>query len=391
LSGENQQIAPVNYIKIERYNASVRITPLTLCLPLLALTGCIKLKPSGPPPTPGPTPAPKPPVFDTAKVKPDELGKIPVIMYHDIGRSGKNTPLDRTVASFEKDLELLYEKGFYLVNAADVANNNLDVPVGKSPVVLTFDDARKTQFNLLPGDTGPRVDPNCALGVLERFIKTHPDWKLRATFFVLPKSRATNESFGQTGMGKDKVAYLIKQGCEVANHSIVHKSFADYTAAQIQAEVGGADRLVTELNPEVKIETIALPMGKFPRNKALWPLLIKGTDGGHAYAYKAAFDAAWRPIPSPSSKKYNPLRLERINSVEGLNGIRYWVEKLIGPGGDCYVSDGDPNWVSFPKAKEAELARERVQSQGKRINAYAGAGIQGAGIQSAASSTPATR
>jgi peptidoglycan/xylan/chitin deacetylase (PgdA/CDA1 family) len=363
---------------MERYNTFVRITPLLFCLPLVALTGCLKFKSTGPTPTPGPTPAPKPPTFDLTKVQPDELGKIPVIMYHDIGKSGKNTPLDRTVASFEKDLELLYEKGFYPVTAADIVANRLDVPLGKTPVALTFDDARKTQFGLIQTDQGPQVDPNCALGVMERFVKAHPDWKVSATFFVLPKSKVTNESFGQTGMGKDKITYLLKNNCEVANHSTLHKSFADYTAAQIQEEIGGADKLVTDLNPDVKLETFALPMGKYPRNKALWPLLLKGTHNGHSYSYKAAFDAAWRPIPSPASVKFNPLRLERINSIDGLNGIRYWVEKLTAPGGGRYISDGDPNWVSFPKAKETELSRERVEKQGKQLNAYESQGIQGA-------------
>lgn len=356
----------------------MRILPLIFCLPLIALTGCQKFRKAVPVPTPEPAPAPKPPKLDLTKNAPDELGKIPVIMYHDIGKSGKNTPLDRTVASFEKDLQLLYDKGFYLVNASDIINNQLDVPAGKSPVALTFDDARRTQFDLLQTAEGPQVAPNCALGILERFVKAHPDWKLKATFFVLPKSKVTNESFGQTGMGKDKIAYLVKSGCEIANHSIVHKSFSGYTAVQLQQEVAGADKLVTDLNPEAKLEAIALPMGKYPKNKALWPLLLKGTDNGHSYAYKAAFDAAWRPIPSPASLKYNPLRLERINSIDGLNGIRFWVEKLAAPGGGRYISDGDPNWISFPQSKEAEFARARVEKQGKQINAYSSAGIQGA-------------
>lgn len=300
-------------------------------------------------------------------------------MYHDIGKSGKNTPLDRSVASFEKDLQLLYDKGFYLVNAADIVANRLDVPLGRTPVAITFDDARRTQFNLLTTDQGPQVDPNCGLGIIERFVKAHPDWKVRATFFILPKSKATNESFGQTGLGKDKIDYLLKSGCEIANHSIVHKSFANYTAAQVQQEVGGADKLITSLNPKVKIETIALPMGKFPKDKTLWPLLIKGEDKGHRYEYQAAFDAAWRPIPSPASKKFNNLRLERINSIDGLNGVRFWVDKLMAPGGERYISDGDPKWVSFPKSKESELAQDRVLGQGNQINAYGTSTIQPAG------------
>jgi hypothetical protein len=142
--------------------------------------------------------------------------------------------------------------------------------------------------------------------------------------------------------------------------------------------VGGADKLVTELNPEVKIETLALPMGKYPKDKKLWPLLIKGSHNGHAYDYKAAFAAAYRPMPSPATKKFNPLFIERVNSVDGLNGIRFWIEKLMAPGGGRYTSDGDPNWVSFPKSREPEVSAERVAAQGKRTNAYGSPGIASA-------------
>ena len=351
----------------------------------LALVGCVKVKPPVPDVSPSASSTPAPPTLDLTKIRPDELGKIPVIMYHEIGKSGKNKDLDRTITSFEQDLQLLYDKGFYLVNTSDIVTDNLNVPAGKSPVALTFDDARKTQFTLIETEKGPQVDPNCALGILERFVKAHPDWKLHATFFILPKSKTTMESFGQIGMGKDKIDYLLKNGCEIANHSIQHKTFAAYTSAQLQAEVGGADKLITDLNPEAKLQVFALPMGKYPKNKTLWPLLLKGSFNGHNYSYQAAFDAAWRPIPSPSSKKYNPLRLERINSIDTVNGVRDWIQKLSAPGGGRYVSDGDPNWVSFPKEREADAALDRLQKQGKQVNAYtAKPGSGGGGIQSAA-------
>lgn len=364
---------------------------IAFSLSLVAAAGCVKTSKTPPVSTaPSAPPKPQAPSFDLTKVTPNELGQIPVIMYHDIGRSGKNTPLDRTVASFEQDLQLLYDKGFYPVNASDVVKHHLDVPAGKSPVVLTFDDARKTQFNLIDGDKARQVDPNCAVGVMERFVKKHSDWKLRATFFVLPKSKVTNESFGQTGLGKDKIAYLLQAGMEVANHSTLHKSFRGYKAEEIQRELGGADQAILALNPEAKIETFAVPMGKFPSDKKLWPYLLKGTFNGKSYDYLAVFDAAWRPIVPPGHKKYNPLKLERINSVDGLNGVRYWVEKLAAPGADRYVSDGDPNWVSFPKSDEPLVNRQKLEALGLQINAYEQGAAAAKGIQSAADApTPA--
>ena len=117
---------------------------------------------------------------------------------------------------------------------------------------------------------------------------------------------------GSRGWGKEKIAYLVKSGCEIANHSILHKNFSAYTAAQIQQEVGGADKLVTELNAEVKMETFALPMGKYPKNKALWPLLLKGSYQGHSYSYKAAFCGCLPP---------HALAQHRRNTIRSLSSV----------------------------------------------------------------------
>jgi peptidoglycan/xylan/chitin deacetylase (PgdA/CDA1 family) len=361
-------------------------------VPLLLIfaSGCIKIGKTPEPTTPTPVPKPQPPKIDYAKFQPNELGHIPVLMYHDIGKTGKNRAdgLDRTIASFEEDLQLLYDKGFYPVNISAILDNRIDVPMGKTPVAITFDDARKTQFNLLESTAARQVDPSCALGIMERFIKTHPDWKLRATFFILPKSKVTNESFGQTGLGKDKIKYLIDSGMEIGNHSTLHKRFTDYKAADIQREIGEADQLITTLNPEVKIQAFAVPMGTYPRDKTLWPYLSKGAFNNKQYAYKASFDAAWRPIFPPGHKKYNPLRLERINCIDSTNGVRYWINKLSLPGGSRYVSDGDPSWVSFPISYETEVDRAQLTGQGVQVNAYQSAAQS---IQSAADAPAPTQ
>lgn len=317
------------------------------------------------------------PNIDYAKIRPNELGAIPILMYHEIGGKpyARDPALVRSAADFRKDLELLYAANFRPVNLSDVLNNGIKIPAGKSPVVITFDDARPSQFRLIETASERRVDPDCAVGILQAFHKKHPDWEMRATFFVLPRSKKTQEPFGQTG-GDDKFRYLIEQGMELANHSIYHRSFRGMTPEQIQAEVGGANNRILAAAPGAKINAIALPMGVYPRKK-YWPYLLKGTYEGKPYQYKAALLAAWRPIPAPASKKYNPMRLERIAPVDKVNGIRWWIKKLVASS-DRYVSDGDPNVISVPKAAEGEVHVARLKAQQKLLYAYSSGGSGGA-------------
>ncbi len=344
-------------------------------LAALSLDGCRRKAPS-PEAVPTPAPTPGPPAIDYDKVRPNELGRIPVIMYHEIGAPiGRDTDLNRTVASFRQDLELLHKNGFVPVNMSDVVKNRIDVPAGKSPVVLTFDDARESQFRLIETKDAFQVDPNCALGVLEAFVKSHPDWPLRATFYVLPKSKVTVESFRQVGLGAQKLKYLIEKGMELGNHTTLHHSLGPMTAAQIQQELGNAQKVIGEQVGGVAMETMALPMGIYPRDKKVWPALLSGTYGGTAYAHRAVLLAAWRPIPSPAARDFDPSRLERISPRDVTNGLRDWITKLTrGAPYERYVSDGDPDTISYPSSERVAADEGRLREQGKRIHAYEAAG-----------------
>ncbi len=300
-------------------------------------------------------------------------------MYHEIGGKPvrRDPSLVRPVEAFKKDLELLYAAGFRPVNLSDVLEDNIDVPPGTSPVVLTFDDGRESQFRLIETATAYKVDPNSAMGILQAFSKQHPDWKMRATFFVLPKSNSTLEVFGQPGQGKDKLAYLLGEGMEIGNHSIHHRNMRRMTPAQIQAEIGGAHNLLMEAAPNARITAVALPMGVYPDRKN-WPYLVKGTFQGKSYEYKAAMQAAWRPVPSPAAKVFDAMQLERISPADGTNGLRYWITKMTQSGEyPRYVSDGDAKVVSFPKGDEGRADIARLEGRQKLVYAYGDGGAGG--------------
>ena len=352
----------------------MRPIQLTLFLSLaLGIGGCKSLPFLRPKPTPSPTPrpAPKPPAIDYAALKPNELGRIPIVMYHHIGKDPKDTKLSRTVASFNRDLDLMYKHGWYPVNLSALLDDKIEVPAGKKPIVLTFDDAWVSQFKLIDKGANLQVDPNCAVGLIEAFCKSHSDWKPRATFFCLPPSSFKKDTFDQPGLGGQKLKYLADNGFEIGNHSTVHGSFAKYDAARVQKELGGAHAALAGLEPGVKIRTVALPFGVYPRNKAIWPYLLKGTYNGTSYRYDAALLAAWQPNPSPSSKDYKPIQLQRISPEDIVNGLANWLKRLdrVSPYA-AYVSDGDPNCISFPVEEKGKLNAAKVKAEGKLVNAY---------------------
>ena len=344
------------------------------------LSGCALLKKftkrSQPTPTPtavakkGPT-APK---IDYASVRPNELGRIPVIMYHEIGTKPepRDPGLVRTPEQFKKDLQNLYDNGFLPVNLNDVATDSIDIPAGKSPVVLTFDDARGTQFKLIETAKSQEIDPNCAVGIMAAFHKAHPEWAMRATFFILPKSKATIEPFSQLGLGNQKIAYILQQGMEIGNHTTLHKSLRNMTPAQLQEEIGNANNEIMAAAPDAKVTSFAVPMGKFPHDKNNMKYLMHGTFAGKPYDFKVVMAAAYRPIPSPASTDYKPEKLERISPIDGVNGLAYWVKQLkLGSPYPLYVSDGDPNVISFPKGDDNKVNVTKLKTEGKLANAYA--------------------
>jgi peptidoglycan/xylan/chitin deacetylase (PgdA/CDA1 family) len=315
------------------------------------------------------------PDLDYAAIQPNELGFIPIVMYHEIcGKPVRSDPsLVRSVEAFRKDLDLMYAAGFRPVNLSDVLNNTMDLPAGKSPIVLTFDDARKSQFHLMETEKALKIDPNCAMGILDAFHKKHPDWPMRATFFVLPKSRKTMEPFGQPGMGAQKLAYLVEQGMEIGNHTTLHRDMSRMSPAEIQTEIGNAHKAILEAVPTAKIQAVALPMGRYPRDKKNWKYLTEGAYQGVSYRYKGALLAAYRAVPSPNSKQFNPMRLERIGPADVRWGVRWWLGMLGKGTGEYprYVSDGDPRFVSVPKGTETSVNVAAVRARGQTLNVYA--------------------
>jgi peptidoglycan/xylan/chitin deacetylase (PgdA/CDA1 family) len=304
---------------------------------------------------------------DYRRIKPNEVGRIPILMYHSLG--DRIYPYDRHglnihPATFHRQLQLMYKAGWYPVNLRDVLTARMEVPAGRIPVVLTFDDARGSQFRYLKDGT---LDPNCAVGIMVAFHAKHPDWPLRATFYVLPESRWNPAPFWQPGRAAKKLQWLAQQGFEIANHSTSHRRMDRMDARTLRWEMAECVRYVKARAPRATMDTMALPMGYVPRTDALLECLLRGTDGGTAYANRCIVRAWGGPVYSPVDRRFDCREITRIGSEPGY--IEGWIRRLR-PGSSFapYVSDGDPGTVTVPKRLAKRVDTRRLD--GARLVAY---------------------
>ena len=134
-----------------------------------------------------------------------------VLEYHRIQEKESN--YTRSIENFKKDLETMYQKGYRLVKFHDLMGGKVDVPAGMTPVVFSFDDSTESQFRYLKQGDKTVIDPDCALGMMDAFYKTHKDFGYTALFNYLP------ELFDQPKYKKEKVDYLYQQGFEFGDHT----------------------------------------------------------------------------------------------------------------------------------------------------------------------------
>src|SRR5688500_1454777 len=95
-------------------------------------------------------------VGPTTSLPPNELGRVPILEYHIVGDSAGRWARRR--GDFERDLQMLYERGYRPVTVAELVDGALDLPAGTSPVVFTFDDASPSQFRYIERDGQLEID-----------------------------------------------------------------------------------------------------------------------------------------------------------------------------------------------------------------------------------------
>ncbi|MDX6283596.1 MAG: hypothetical protein QOH03_4667, partial [Kribbellaceae bacterium] len=272
---------------------------------------------SAPPPaTPRRTPKPAPP---PAAIHANELGMIPVLMHHRLVTGPAGT-YDMTPAYFRAELARLHRENYHPVRAIDLARRDLAaVPAGKTPVVLTFDDSTPGQ---VASDAKGRVTPDCALGILQAFHATHPDFPAVATFYL------NRNPFGLTGAAVTAALVRLNAlGCEIGNHTWSHPNLHTLTRAQAESEIGKLAALVHQALPGTPASTMALPLGVHPRDSSV---LARGGAGSTAYRNLGVLLVGANPCHSPFHSDFDPMAIPRIRcgAHDGQLELTYWLDRL---------------------------------------------------------------
>jgi peptidoglycan/xylan/chitin deacetylase (PgdA/CDA1 family) len=284
---------------------------------------------------------------------PNEWGRIPILEYHLIGEQEGRWM--RTPARFREDLELLYARGYRPITIGDLIDKRIDLPAGLSPVVVTFDDASPGQFRYSEKDGQLEIDSLSAVGIWLAFHARHPDWAKKAVFCVLTAAEEGRAFFGNKNIEGQKsewrlrkVRFLVEQGFEVCNHTLWHATLSQYDDAGVQEQIARALMAIDSAVPGYRVRTFALPLGKWPKNRALttagaWTDPKSGRT--IQYRHDAVLLVAGVTSHSPFDSAFNALSLGRQQVFE--DELRVLLDRLDRTG-LRYVSDGDPGKVSRP-------------------------------------------
>ena len=281
----------------------------------------------------------------------NELGQVLVVMYHLIdAEEGEWT---RTPENFRKDLELLKQEGFYPVNVRDLAAGNIDIPAGKSPVVITFDDSSIGQYHILEDGS---LDPNCAVAIMQAEVEAG-GWASRASFFpLIDVDVASREIFGQPDLKREKLRNLVEWGYEVGSHTVTHLNLKKASKTEAVKQLAQSKAILEELiGGGYSVTSLAVPFGEYPDSD---DILARGEYNGITYAYTAALSVVPELCPSPFSTKFRPFHIPRIRGSDDY--IRQATNTFKKNPGLRYISDGDPTTVSAPLALDPALGDVRT-------------------------------
>ena len=283
----------------------------------------------------------------------NEMGLVLLLEYHRISTDGTSDDLHRTYQEFRQDIALLKAEGYYPITAAEFASGVINVPAGKSPVVLTFDDSSPGQYRIL--ETG-KLDPDCAVGIMQQAVETG-DWAPKASFFPLLYVYPEKDIlFGQPETAAQKLKQLVAWGYEIGSHTRTHADLRQISADQVAQELAESQAELEELiGGGYRVTTLAVPYGFYPSDESL---LAQGEHQGATYRFAAALDAAGGPTPSPFSDRFQPYRIKRVPVVRDNLGI-YLRDMRENPA-NRFVSDGDPTAVSFPATLAPVLGQPRT-------------------------------
>ena len=289
------------------------------------------------------------------ELKVNELGDVPIMMYHGIHNitdneyTGGNVDKDgyqRTKEAFIEDLEFYYNSGYRMIRLQDYVNGILDVEAGLSPIILTFDDGLENNIKVTGLDENGNIiiDPNSAVGVLEDFKKKYPDFNVTATFFV------NGGLFQQSEYNEKILNWLVDNGYDIGNHSYSHADFTTISKEKSVQEIGSVYNLLDKYIPGKYVNIVALPFGSpYDKDHSNFEAILNGIYNGNEYETESTLRVGWMPETSPFNLNFDKTFLKRVRAWDD-NGNDWDIKKSFEYLENTrYISDGDKDTITVPQ------------------------------------------
>lgn len=289
------------------------------------------------------------------ELKVNELGDVPIMMYHGIHNitdneyTGGNVDKDgyqRTKEAFIEDLEFYYNSGYRMIRLQDYVNGIIDVEAGLSPIILTFDDGLENNIKVTGLDENGNIiiDPNSAVGVLEDFKKKYPDFNVTATFFV------NGGLFQQSEYNEKILNWLVDNGYDIGNHSYSHADFTTISKEKAVQEIGSVYNLLDKYIPGKYVNIVALPFGSpYDKDHSNFEAILNGIYNGNEYETESTLRVGWMPETSPFNLNFDKTFLKRVRAWDD-NGNDWDIKKSFEYLENTrYISDGDKDTITVPQ------------------------------------------
>lgn len=304
----------------------------------------------------------------------NELGRVPIMMYHGIREKTKNSTgtvggnvdkdgYNRTLEAFKKDLEFYYENGYEMIRLEDYINGKVTAGYGKSPIILTFDDGNEDNIRVTGLDDNGNIiiDKNSAVGILEEFKKEHKDVNVTATFFV------NGGIFNQSEYNDKILKWMVENGYDIGNHTQTHLDIKKSSSDRVQKEIAYVYDELEKVIPGKYVKIIALPFGSpYVKSHDNFKYVLSSTYNNKTYETEAALRVGWEPEVSCFNKDFDKTFLKRCRAYDN-NGKEFDIDMVFNSilKTTKYISDGNPDTIVVK-----EKDKDKLITTDKKIITY---------------------
>ncbi len=287
---------------------------------------------------------------DYTGVVPNEMNEVIVAMYHGINANTNDSDeVHRSVEGFKKDLQTLYDNGYRAITLTDLMTNNINVPAGYTPIVLTFDDGLSSQLSLTLDENGNLVPKkDTAVDIINEFNETHSDFGTNATFFVYSSQRP----FKGEGTVGECFDYLVERGYEIGSHTYSHPYLTNLSEDKIKMELAQNVAYIAKHSDNLTMSDVgylAYPYGDVPTDDRQSVLLT-----GQYQDFIYNFDAGLVAFPNFKnstlmySNDFNKYKVGRYRGTDNATyDLMYKVRQDEKHVDNKFISDGDANVVTI--------------------------------------------